>query len=94
MSGAGVVRWAVDHIEEWEILCGLRTASEERNWELFEMLQQEDFHELKQLMAARVYGQMPAELERTEPDKIMRPSDKCKEIVKNDSHCLKKTTFA
>lgn len=86
--GMAVIRWAVDHFEEWEVLCGLRTASAERNWEIFETVQREGFRELTQLMGSRVYGMALEELEKTEPDRIVKPSGKCKETVKNGGEPL------
>ncbi len=78
-----LVRWALDHFEEWEILCGLRTASAERNWEILELVRRDGLEELTQLMASRIYGMALAKLEKTEPDRIVGASDACKESVKN-----------
>lgn len=63
--GLAVTRWAVEHWQEWEIVCGLRPASAERNREIFEMLQTADFQELTQMMTARIYAMMLEELART-----------------------------
>lgn len=78
-----LIQWALDHFEEWEILCGLRPASAERNWEIFELVRRDGLEELTQLMASRIYGMALAKLEETEPDRIVRASDVCKESVKN-----------
>lgn len=56
--GMAAIRWAVDHFEEWEIVCGLRPAGLERTMEVYYMLREESLQELQEMMVSRIYAMM------------------------------------
>lgn len=56
--GMAAIRWAVDHMEEWEIVCGLRPAGLERTMEIYYMLREERLQELQEMMVSRIYAMM------------------------------------
>lgn len=56
--GRAVVRWAVAHWEEWQIICGLRPAGIGRNLEIYKMLKEDDLQELTEMMVSRIYAMM------------------------------------
>lgn len=56
--GMAAIRWAVDHFEEWEIVCGLRSAGLERTMEVYYMLREEGLQELQEMMVSRIYAML------------------------------------
>ena len=53
--GMAAIRWAVDHFEEWEIVCGLRSAGLERTMEVYYMLREDG---LQEMMVSRIYAML------------------------------------
>lgn len=72
--GREVTRWAVAHWEEWQIICGLRPASIERNLEIYHLLKADDLQELMEMMVSRIYTMMLKELERSGADDAGAPA--------------------
>lgn len=82
----GPTRWLIAHWKECEIMCGVKPADSACCWQIADTLKVAGLQELSQLMVIRAL--MLAELEKTEPDRIVRPSGKCKETVKNGGEPL------
>jgi len=53
--GMAAIRWAVDHFEEWEIVCGLRPADLERTMDVYYMLRDAG---LQEMMVSRIYAML------------------------------------
>lgn len=56
--GMAAIRWAVDHFEEREIVCGLRPADLDRTMEVYYMLREDGLQELQEMMVSRIYAML------------------------------------
>lgn len=56
-----MMRWALDHPDEWEIVIGFEKAGAQRNLEIQQMLKEAGFPELSEMLAIRVYRLLSAE---------------------------------
>ncbi len=56
--GKAAIHWAVDHMEEWEIVCGLRSAGLERTMEVYYMLREDGLQELQEMIVSRIYAML------------------------------------
>lgn len=48
-----VLKWAGEHPQEWNVVCGLQDADLEKNLTIAEMLQDGEFYELGLMMTVR-----------------------------------------
>jgi len=58
---ANMMRWALDHPQEWEIVIGFEKAGAQRNLEIQQMLKEAGFPELSEMLAIRVYRLLSGE---------------------------------
>ena len=61
-----LIKWASEHMPEWEIICGIKTTGIYTNQRILAMIRQEGFEELSNMMASRIhqyfYDEAPAEM--------------------------------
>lgn len=50
-----MMKWALDHPAEWDIVIGLKEADAQKNLEVQQMLKQAGFTELSEMIAIRAY---------------------------------------
>ena len=56
-----MMRWALAHPQEWEIVIGYEKADAQRNMEIQQMLKEAGFSELSEMLAIRVYRLLSSE---------------------------------
>lgn len=54
-NSTDMMRWALDHPGDWEIVIGFEKAGAQRNLEIQQMLKAAGFPELSEMIAIRVY---------------------------------------
>lgn len=49
-----LTQWALDHLSDWEIICGLRATGLKNNYRIFRAVHEAGFDELANMMSGRI----------------------------------------